>query len=133
MALTDSPHHPQWMDLSTDPGPPLGGTSPAAKARHRTPHRAATNGRSTGAEKASHDAPARRRDDNSGVRGGIDRRRCLRRHSLQGRHERPLTGMNPRRDGGMATAELAVVLPTLVLVIAAGLTMVSVVLAQVRC
>lgn len=41
--------------------------------------------------------------------------------------------MNPRRDGGMATAELAVVLPTLVLVIAAGLTMVSVVLAQLRC
>jgi len=41
--------------------------------------------------------------------------------------------MNPRRDDGMATAELAVVLPTLVLVIAAGLTMVSVVLAQVRC
>jgi len=38
-----------------------------------------------------------------------------------------------RRDGGMATAELAVVLPTLVLIIAAGLTMVSVVLAQVRC
>ena len=41
--------------------------------------------------------------------------------------------MSPRRDGGMATAELAVVLPTLVLVIAAGLAMVSVVLAQVRC
>ena len=41
--------------------------------------------------------------------------------------------MSPRRDGGMATAELAVVLPTLVLVIAASLTMVSVVLAQVRC
>ena len=41
--------------------------------------------------------------------------------------------MNRRRDGGMATAELAVVLPALVLVIAAGLTMVSVVLAQVRC
>jgi hypothetical protein len=41
--------------------------------------------------------------------------------------------MSRRRDGGMATAELAVVLPTLVLVIAAGLTMVSVVLAQVRC
>jgi len=37
--------------------------------------------------------------------------------------------MRPRRDGGMATAELAVVLPTLVLVIAAGLTMVSVVVA----
>ena len=33
----------------------------------------------------------------------------------------------------MATAELAVVLPTLVLIIAAGLTMVSIVLAQVRC
>jgi Flp pilus assembly protein TadG len=41
--------------------------------------------------------------------------------------------MSRRRDGGMATAELAVVLPTLVLVIAAALTMVSVVLAQVRC
>jgi Flp pilus assembly protein TadG len=41
--------------------------------------------------------------------------------------------MNRRRDGGMATAELAVVLPTLVLVVAAALTMVSVVLAQVRC
>jgi hypothetical protein len=41
--------------------------------------------------------------------------------------------MSRRRDGGMATAELAAVLPTLVLVIAAGLTMVSVVLAQVRC
>ena len=41
--------------------------------------------------------------------------------------------MSRRRDGGMATAELAVVLPTLVLVIAAGLTMVSVVLAQMRC
>ena len=41
--------------------------------------------------------------------------------------------MSKRRDGGMATAELAVVLPTLVLIIAAGLTMVSVVLAQVRC
>jgi Flp pilus assembly protein TadG len=41
--------------------------------------------------------------------------------------------MSRRRDGGMATAELAVVLPTLVLVIAAGLMMVSVVLAQVRC
>ena len=41
--------------------------------------------------------------------------------------------MSRQRDGGMATAELAVVLPTLVVVIAAGLTMVSVVLAQVRC
>ena len=41
--------------------------------------------------------------------------------------------MSRQRDGGMATAELAVVLPTLVLVIAVGLTMVSVVLAQVRC
>jgi Flp pilus assembly protein TadG len=38
-----------------------------------------------------------------------------------------------RRDGGMATAELAVVLPALVLVIAAGLSMVSIVLAQVKC
>jgi hypothetical protein len=33
----------------------------------------------------------------------------------------------------MATAELAVVLPALVLVITAGLTMVSAVLAEVRC
>jgi Flp pilus assembly protein TadG len=33
----------------------------------------------------------------------------------------------------MATAELAVVLPALVLVVAAGLAMVSVVLAQIRC
>ena len=41
--------------------------------------------------------------------------------------------MTRRHDGGMATAELAVVLPTLVFVIAAGLAMVSVVLAQVRC
>lgn len=41
--------------------------------------------------------------------------------------------MNRRRDGGMATAELAVVLPTLVLIIGAALTMVSIVLAQVRC
>ena len=41
--------------------------------------------------------------------------------------------MSRRRDGGMATAELAVVLPTLVLVIGAALTMVSVILAQVRC
>jgi TadE-like protein len=41
--------------------------------------------------------------------------------------------MSIRRDGGMATAELAVVLPTLVLIIAAGLAMVSVVLAEVRC
>ncbi len=41
--------------------------------------------------------------------------------------------MSRRRDGGMATAEFAVVLPALVLIIAAGLAMVSVVLAQVRC
>jgi len=41
--------------------------------------------------------------------------------------------MSSRRDSGMATAELAVVLPTLVLIIAAGLAMVSIVLAQVRC
>ena len=41
--------------------------------------------------------------------------------------------MSRRRDGGMATAELAVVLPTLVLLIAAGVSMVSIVLAQVRC
>ena len=41
--------------------------------------------------------------------------------------------MSRRRDGGMATAELAVVLPTLVIIVAAGLALVSVVLAQVRC
>jgi Flp pilus assembly protein TadG len=41
--------------------------------------------------------------------------------------------MTDRRDSGMATAELAVVLPVLVLVIAAGLTAVSVMLAQLRC
>jgi Flp pilus assembly protein TadG len=41
--------------------------------------------------------------------------------------------MTGRRDGGMATAELAVVLPVLVLLVAAGLTAVSVVLAQLRC
>ena len=41
--------------------------------------------------------------------------------------------MSRRPDGGMATAELAVVLPTLVLIIAAGLSMLSVVVAQVRC
>jgi Flp pilus assembly protein TadG len=41
--------------------------------------------------------------------------------------------MTSRRDGGMATAELAVVLPALVLVVAAALTAVSVLLAQLRC
>jgi Flp pilus assembly protein TadG len=41
--------------------------------------------------------------------------------------------MTGRRDGGMATAELAVVLPALVLVIAAALTAVSVMVAQLRC
>jgi Flp pilus assembly protein TadG len=41
--------------------------------------------------------------------------------------------MMGRRDGGMATAELAVVLPVLVLLVAAGLTAVSVLLAQLRC
>jgi Flp pilus assembly protein TadG len=38
-----------------------------------------------------------------------------------------------RRDGGTATAELAVVLPVLVLVIGAAMTAVSVLLAQLRC
>jgi Flp pilus assembly protein TadG len=38
-----------------------------------------------------------------------------------------------RRDGGMATAELAVVLPALVLIIGAGLSMISIMLAQVQC
>jgi Flp pilus assembly protein TadG len=41
--------------------------------------------------------------------------------------------MTGRRDGGMATAELAVVLPALALVVAAALTAVSVLLAQLRC
>jgi Flp pilus assembly protein TadG len=41
--------------------------------------------------------------------------------------------MTGRRDGGMATAELAVVLPALVLVVVAALTAVSVLLAQLRC
>jgi hypothetical protein len=41
--------------------------------------------------------------------------------------------MTLRRDGGMATAELAVVLPVLVLLVAAGLTAVSVLVAQLRC
>jgi Flp pilus assembly protein TadG len=41
--------------------------------------------------------------------------------------------MTGRRDGGMATAELAVVLPVLVLLVAAGLTAVSVLIAQLRC
>jgi Flp pilus assembly protein TadG len=41
--------------------------------------------------------------------------------------------MTGRRDGGMATAELAVVLPALILVIAAALTAVSVMVAQLRC
>lgn len=38
-----------------------------------------------------------------------------------------------RRDGGMATAELAIALPTLVLLVAAALTAVSVATAQLRC
>ena len=41
--------------------------------------------------------------------------------------------MTRRGDGGMATAELAVVLPVLVLLVAAGLTAISVLLAQLRC
>jgi Flp pilus assembly protein TadG len=41
--------------------------------------------------------------------------------------------MTGRRDGGMATAELAVALPVLVLVVAAAMTAVSVLLAQLRC
>lgn len=38
-----------------------------------------------------------------------------------------------RRDGGTATAELAVVLPVLVLVVGAAMAAVSVLLAQLRC
>ena len=41
--------------------------------------------------------------------------------------------MTGRRDSGAATAELAVVLPVLVLLIAAGMSAVSVFLAQLRC
>jgi len=41
--------------------------------------------------------------------------------------------MNRRRDGGAATAEFAVVLPALVLVVVAGMTAVSILLAQLRC
>src|SRR3569623_2060938 len=91
------------------------------------------------AEKTGSDIPARRRHDHREVRGGLDRRGRLRRHPLQGGHQRhgavrldrdrqarALTGMTKRRDGGMAIAELAVVLPALVLVVAAGLAMVSV-------
>ena len=38
-----------------------------------------------------------------------------------------------RQDSGMATAELAVALPALVLLVAAGMTAVSVLTAQLRC
>ncbi|MFL6127665.1 MAG: TadE family type IV pilus minor pilin [Mycobacteriales bacterium] len=38
-----------------------------------------------------------------------------------------------RRDRGMATAELAVVLPALVVLVAAGMTAVSLLIAQLRC
>jgi len=41
--------------------------------------------------------------------------------------------MSRRRDGGTATAELAVVLPVLVLLVAAGMAAVSVVLSQLQC
>ena len=41
--------------------------------------------------------------------------------------------MTGRRDSGAATAELAVVLPVLVLLVAAGMSAVSVFLAQLRC
>ena len=39
----------------------------------------------------------------------------------------------PRRDRGMATAEVAVALPALVVLVAAGMTAVSVLTAQLRC
>jgi hypothetical protein len=38
-----------------------------------------------------------------------------------------------RRDRGVATAEVAVALPALVVLVAAGMTMVSVLIAQLRC
>jgi hypothetical protein len=38
-----------------------------------------------------------------------------------------------RRDRGLATAEVAVALPALVVLVAAGMTMVSVLIAQLRC
>jgi Flp pilus assembly protein TadG len=38
-----------------------------------------------------------------------------------------------RRDGGVATAEIAVALPALVVLVAAGMTAVSVLTAQLRC
>jgi len=41
--------------------------------------------------------------------------------------------MSRRRDGGVATAEFAVVLPALVLVVVAGMTAMSVLLTQLRC
>jgi len=42
MDLTDRLCHPQWTDPSTDRQLPLGSGSPAANARHCTPHRAAS-------------------------------------------------------------------------------------------
>ena len=39
----------------------------------------------------------------------------------------------PRRDGGMATVEVAVVLPALVLLVAVGISAVSAVTGQLRC
>lgn len=44
-----------------------------------------------------------------------------------------MTATPGRRDRGMATAELAVVLPVLVLLVMAGMTAVSVSVAQLRC
>lgn len=41
--------------------------------------------------------------------------------------------MSARRDGGTATAELAVVLPVLVLLVVTAMTAVSVLVAQLRC
>ena len=41
--------------------------------------------------------------------------------------------MTRRRDGGVATAEFAVVLPAVVLMVVAGLTAFSVLFAQLRC
>ena len=41
--------------------------------------------------------------------------------------------MSRRRDGGAATAEFAVVLPALILVVVAGMAAVSVLFAQLRC
>jgi Flp pilus assembly protein TadG len=44
-----------------------------------------------------------------------------------------VTATPRRRDGGLATAELAVALPALVVLVAAAMTAISVLTAQLRC